>query len=74
MAPPTNQGATKDLDDEAVNWLVRVQSDAATADDWIALTAWLEASEAHAEAFARAERLSAEIADNAREIAAAVAR
>ena len=62
------------MDDEAVNWLVRVQSDAATAEDWIALSAWLEASEARAEAFARAERLSAEIADNADEIAAAVAR
>jgi transmembrane sensor len=62
------------LDDEAVNWLVRVQSDAATAEDWVALTAWLEASEAHAEAFARAERLSADIADNAEEIAAAIAR
>jgi transmembrane sensor len=62
------------LDDEAVNWLVRVQSEAATAEDWVALTAWLEASKAHAQAFARAERLSAEIADNAGEIAAAMAR
>lgn len=74
MTQPSDQEATSVLDDEAVNWLVRVQSDAATAEDWIALTAWLEASEAHAEAFARAERLSAEIADNAQKIAAAVAR
>jgi transmembrane sensor len=71
--PPIDQEATNVLDDEAVKWLVRVQSDAATGDDWIALTAWLEASEAHAEAFERAERLSAEIADNACEIAAAIA-
>jgi transmembrane sensor len=62
------------LDDKAVNWLVRVQSDAATAEDWVALTAWLEASEARAEAFARAERLSTDIADHADEIADAIAR
>jgi transmembrane sensor len=74
VAAPTGEEAKRVLDDEAVNWLVRVQSDAATAEDWVALTAWLEASEAHAEAFARAERLSTEIADNAGEIAAALAR
>ncbi len=65
---------TDPFEDEAVAWLVRVQSDAATAEDWQALTAWLEASEAHAEAFARAELLSAEIADNAAEIASAIRR
>jgi transmembrane sensor len=74
MTAPTDQEATSVVDDEGVNWLVRVQSDAATAEDWVALTAWLEASPAHAEAFARAERLSADIADNAQEIAAAIGR
>jgi transmembrane sensor len=74
LTQPTHQEATNILDDEAVNWLVRVQSDAATAEDWMALGAWLEASEAHVEAFARAERLSADIADNAREIAASLPR
>ena len=74
VTAPTDKEAKRVLDDEAVNWLVRVQSDAATVEDWIALTAWLEASEAHAEAFARVERLSADIADHAQEIAAAIAR
>jgi transmembrane sensor len=67
-------GGEKVLDDKAVNWLVRVQSDAATAEDWVALTAWLEASEAHPEAFARAEQLSRDIAENADVIADAIAR
>jgi transmembrane sensor len=62
---------TSALDDEAITWLVRVQSDAATAEDWAALTAWLETSSAHVEAFARAEQLCGEISDNADEIAAA---
>lgn len=70
MSPPTDKSAR--LDDDAVAWLVRVQSDAATADDWVALTAWLETSEAHADAFARAEALSTEIGDHAGEIAAAM--
>ncbi len=71
VSPPTGESVR--LDEEAVGWLVRVQSDAATADDWVALTAWLEASEAHAEAFARAEALSVEISDNSVEIAKAIA-
>jgi ferric-dicitrate binding protein FerR (iron transport regulator) len=71
---PTDQEAERVLDDKAVNWLVRVQSDAATAEDWVALTAWLEASEARAEAFSRAEWLSADIAEYAQEIADAIAR
>nr|MEA2796816.1 transrane sensor [Phenylobacterium sp.] len=74
MAAAADQEAKRVLDEVAVNWLVRVQSDAATAEDWVALAAWLEASEAHAEAFARVERLSTDIADNAQEIAAAIAR
>jgi transmembrane sensor len=72
MTPPTGMSAR--LDNEAVAWLVRVQADAATADDWAALTAWLEVSEARADAFARAEALSAEISDNSVEIAAAMSR
>ena len=67
MSPSTGQSSR--LEDEAVTWLVRMQSDAATAEDWSALTAWLELSDAHAEAYARAEGLSADIADNAAEIA-----
>lgn len=58
------------LRDEAVAWLVRVQSDAATAEDWTALTDWLEDSEARVAAFEEAELIvgdvdlrKAEIAD-----------
>ena len=66
MSPPDTSAA----EIAAVAWLVRVQSDAATADDWAALTLWLEASEANAEAFARAEQLSGEIDDGAALLAA----
>jgi len=60
------------LRDEAVAWLVRVQSDQATADDWAALTAWLEASYDHLAAFEEIEGLAAELDDRAAEIAPAV--
>jgi transmembrane sensor len=60
------------LRDDAVAWLVRVQSDQATADDWAALTAWLEASEDHLAAFEEVERVAAELSDRANEIAPAV--
>jgi transmembrane sensor len=71
VSPPTGESAR--LEEEAVGWLVRAQSDTATADDWVALTAWLEASEAHARAFAHVEALSAEISDNSGAIADAIA-
>jgi transmembrane sensor len=58
--------------DAATAWLVRVQSDAAKADDWNALTAWLEASPAHADAFAAVEALSFEIEVSAEAILAAL--
>jgi transmembrane sensor len=74
MSPPIGQKAPSAPDDEAIGWLVRVQSDAATSQDWVALTAWLEISEAHAQAFARAEQLSGAIVDSANEIAAATRR
>ncbi|KQY30000.1 iron dicitrate transport regulator FecR [Caulobacter sp. Root487D2Y] len=57
------------LRDEAVAWLVRVQSDQATADDWAALTVWLEASDDHLIAFEAVESLAAELTDRASEIA-----
>lgn len=47
--------------DEAIAWLVRVQSETATAEDWTALTLWLETSEAHLAAFEAAEMMSADI-------------
>ncbi len=64
--------ASDALRDEAVAWLVRVQSDRATADDWAALTAWLEASDDHLAAFEEVEGLAAELTDRASEIAPAL--
>jgi len=63
---------TDGVREAATAWLVRVQSDAATADDWNALTLWLEASPAHAEAFAIVEALSDEIDEAADVILAAL--
>ncbi|MCI3133761.1 FecR domain-containing protein [Phenylobacterium aquaticum] len=73
MSADADQMAADALRDEALAWLVRVQSDAATAEDWAALTDWLEASEDHQAAFEEAELLSAEVGDRAAEIAAATA-
>jgi len=47
--------------DQAVAWLVRVQSDAATAQDWTALADWLEGSEARLAAFEEAELIVADL-------------
>ena len=69
MSPRNDQSATDALRDEALAWLVRVQSDAATGEDWSALTDWLEASEEHQAAFEAVEALAAEVADRAAQIA-----
>lgn len=63
MNGPTHNTPDETLDEQAAAWLVRVQSDAATDADWEALTAWLEQSDAHREAFEAVEMLSAEIDD-----------
>lgn len=60
------------LRDEAVAWLVRVQSDAATADDWAALTEWLEGSDARLAAFEEAELIVADLAERRIEISQAL--
>lgn len=60
------------LRDEAVAWLVRVQSDAATAEDWMALTDWLEVSPERQEAFEEAELIVADLTERRDEIAAAL--
>lgn len=69
------------LRDEAVAWLVRVQSDTATAEDWTALADWLEGSEARLAAFEEAELIvgdldqrKAEIAENLPPLAPNVVR
>ncbi|CAN7408680.1 FecR family protein [Caulobacter sp. LjRoot300] len=64
--------ANNALRDEAVAWLVRVQSDQVTADDWAALTAWLEVSDDHLAAFEEVERVAAELTERAVEIAPAL--
>lgn len=58
------------LRDEAVAWLIRVESDAATADDWMALADWLEGSSARREAFEEAELIVADLSERRDEIAA----
>lgn len=69
MSGPVQPSADDAVRDQASAWLVRVQSDAATAEDWAALTAWLEASEEHLAAFEAVEALSAEIAAHSADIA-----
>lgn len=73
MSPRNDPKAGETVEDQAIRWLVRVQSDAATADDWNALTAWIEGSDINASAFTAVEVASAAIDDNASEIAAALA-
>lgn len=72
----TGQGGSRSSDtlrDDAVAWLVRVQSDHAMAEDWSALTAWLEASDDHLAAFEEAELVAAELSERRAEIAPALA-
>ena len=52
----------------AATWLVRLQGDAATGDDWRAFEAWLAAAPAHADAYDQIERLSLELDDAAPEL------
>lgn len=61
------------LRDEAVAWLVRVQSDAATGDDWAALADWLDGSDARQAAFDAAEQLSVALDEDAAAIARGIA-
>lgn len=50
--------------DQAIAWLVRVESDAADAEDWMALEAWLAESDEHRAAFDQVEVMSSAIADD----------
>lgn len=56
----------------ALEWLLRVQSDQASAEDWAALSDWLEQSADHLRAYEVAERLSAEIDEDRAAILAAL--
>lgn len=72
MSGADDMTATNALRDDAVAWLVRVQSDQAGADDWAALTAWLEASDDHLVAFEQVEAVAAELSERAPEISPAL--
>jgi transmembrane sensor len=61
MTDETSHDLSDELKDEALAWLVRVQSDRASADDWAALTAWLEGKPAHLAAFEWAEALDTDV-------------
>ena len=74
MSEFDNTKSNQDVADAAVRWLVRVQSDGATAADFSALTDWLEASPAHLAAFDATERLWAEIDEHAGDLATALPR
>lgn len=69
--PPPSQAEA--LRDDAVAWLVRVQSDAATGEDWAALADWLEGSDERLAAFEAAERMSAGLDEDAAAIARGLA-
>jgi len=58
MSDPGKSKPNQGVRDQAITWLVRIQSERATAGDWAALTTWLETSEVHLTAFEDAERLS----------------
>ena len=57
------------LHDQAIAWLVRVQSDAATAEDWNGLTDWLDLGPEHQAAFNDVEQLSEALSRDASQIA-----
>jgi len=65
MTAANETDRTEVTTDAALGWLVRVQSDAARAEDWAALTVWLEASPAHGAAFEAVELMSSEIDETA---------
>lgn len=68
MSGPIPSAPEEALREEALAWLVRVQSDAATEADWSALADWLEGSDERLVMFEAVERLAATIEDDARAI------
>ena len=65
MSPTSESAIDQTVRDQAIAWLVRVQSDQATDEDWRGLTEWLEASAAHQNAFDEIERLASDIDEQA---------
>lgn len=74
MSGPNPDPNSNAVHEASLAWLVRIQSDAVTADDWLALTDWLEESEAHLIAFEALEATDAVVDDNARQIAASLGK
>ena len=74
MASTECDPTADELREAAIAWLVRVQSDAATAGDWAGLTAWLEVSETRRMAFDAVERLSYDLDEEAPALIVALAR
>lgn len=73
MTPDHPSADQASVQDQAIAWLVRVQSDAATGDDWLELEAWLAAAPEHLTAFAAVEATAADAADAAPELLAGLA-
>jgi len=65
MSGPKSTTQAELVREQAISWLVRVQSDRATGEDWAALADWLEESETHLAAFEEAEMLSRRIDSSA---------
>lgn len=55
------EGVSGGAAEEAARWFVRLQSDDATGDDWLAFEAWLSASPEHQNAYDRVEQLWVEV-------------
>lgn len=69
MTPRNPADAEKAVRDQAIAWLVRVESDAADEGDWLGLEAWLQESPDHREAYEALELMSAAFGERADEIA-----
>lgn len=73
MTPQDPAQKAQAVRDQAIAWLVRVESDAADEGDWLGLEAWLAEAPEHREAFEALELMSAAFADQADLIAPGLA-
>ena len=61
MSEPDHKPPTDKVAGQAADWFVRLHSDRAGEEDWLAFNAWLAESPAHLEAYERLERIAAEL-------------
>lgn len=73
MTPHDPAEKAKAVRDQAIAWLVRVESDSADEDDWLGLEAWLAEAPEHREAYGQLELMSAAFADQSHLIAPGLA-